>query len=183
MSHQPFESWILSEAPLSKQDQQALDHHLMDCQQCNRLLSALVQVTNTFTASPPPEPAPGFTQRWHTRLSIVRSQRQQRKMWGLTLGIFAIAGLSLTLMLLENINNINWAYEITQLIVSLSLLASRSRQIFNLLRLLINSFPLLLPIIVVTCLVIVSSMSALVITWLGTVINLYRPIHKGVNPR
>ena len=58
MNHQPFENWLLSEDPLPEDDERALRDHLADCDQCNELEDAWLNVSNLFTDVPAVGPAP-----------------------------------------------------------------------------------------------------------------------------
>ncbi len=183
MSHQPFEDWLLSEKPLDEEQQETLQAHLNECETCQTLSEALTQVEETLTSHPTPSPKPGFVQRWHGRLSISRQQRQQRKMWFFTLGLFAIAGLIIMSVLLLNINSINWFYEFGQVFANFTRVANRINQAVNLIKSLTNQFPILIPIMVIFGVGSFSALITLIITWVSSIIRLYQPSHKGVTVR
>jgi len=179
MSHQLFEAWILSEEQLDPQQQQALDMHLKECKQCRALSSALNEVAVQFNSTPAPLPTAGFTTRWQNRLSIYRQQREQRKMWFLTLGLFAIAGLIFSVLILLNLNNTNWFYEIGQFIASFSLMAARVQRFLNGITSLYTAFPILIPIVVIFGIGTLSAITALTVAWFSTMIKLYAPVQEG----
>jgi anti-sigma factor RsiW len=183
MSHQLFEAWILSEDELDPQQRQALDKHLKECEQCRTLSSALNQVTAQFASSPTPLPTVGFTMRWKDRLSIYNQQREQQKMWFITLGLFALAGLIFSTVILLNINSINWIYEVGQFIANFSLLAARFQRFLKGINTLFAAFPFLIPIMVIFGVGMLSAITALIIAWLSSLINLYAPAHEGETAR
>jgi len=183
MSHQLFEAWILSEEALDPQQQQALDMHLKECEQCLTLSSALNEVAVQFSSSPTPLPTAGFTTRWHNRLSIYRQQREQHKMWFITLGLFALAGLIFSAVILLNLNSINWIYEIGQFIANFSLMAARLQRFWKGINTLFAAFPVLIPIMVIFGVGTLSAITALMVAWFSTIFKLYSPAHEGESAR
>lgn len=179
MSHQLFEAWILSEEELEPQQQQALALHLKECKQCRTLSSALNEVAVQFNSTPAPLPTAGFTTRWQNRLSVYRQQREQRKMWFLTLGLFSVAGLIFSTLVLLNLNNINWFYEVGQFIASFSLMAARVKRLWNGITALYTAFPILIPIMVIFGMGTLSAITALTVAWFSTIIKLYAPVQEG----
>ena len=81
MNHQPFEDWLFSGESLESQQEQALQDHLNQCEQCQAISIALDQVNEVFISSPSPEPAEGFTQRWFDSLAIAQEQGQIKRTW------------------------------------------------------------------------------------------------------
>jgi hypothetical protein len=86
MNHQPFERWIYQEADLDKDQTNKLEEHLKTCRGCRELRQNMRNVSHLFTASSPPRPQPGFTERWKHRLKE-REKNQRVKFTGITLGI------------------------------------------------------------------------------------------------
>jgi len=85
MSHQPFETWILAEEPLTVEQAHALHAHLEVCEACHRLSSASSYVDQLLRTIPSMRPATGFTSRWQARL-VEKSlqayrQRQRSQSW------------------------------------------------------------------------------------------------------
>jgi len=68
MRHQPFETWLLFDDPLTPDQARALDEHLRACETCQALGHSWRSVASLFQASPDLEPAPGFANRWKARL-------------------------------------------------------------------------------------------------------------------
>lgn len=68
MSHQPFETWLLSEEPLETEQVVALQAHLESCEACRNLSTGWAEVRDLFVHSKPIGPAPGFSARWQARL-------------------------------------------------------------------------------------------------------------------
>jgi len=95
MNHQYFEDLLFAEQPLTPQDNAVLQAHLQDCESCQMLAGAWQEVENQLHRSAMLEPAPGFTDRWQTRLAR-DGQRVQRRQSMLLLG-FSIGGATLLL--------------------------------------------------------------------------------------
>ncbi len=120
MSHQPYETWLLSEEDLDEEQQKALRTHLEGCQQCIQLSHSWSQVQSLINSSSEPEPTPGFSRRWENRLAIRRQQQQQRKMWFLTLGLFGIASIIFLGLAAINIFGPSFSYQFSQTFASLA---------------------------------------------------------------
>lgn len=183
MSHPPFDTWLLSDEPLDDEQRQMLDAHLEECEACNTLAHALTQVEETFTQHPSPIPAPGFTQRWQARFVIDRQERQHRRMWFFTVGLFCLAGLIVQALFFLNVGNVNWSYEISMVFANFSVFASHISQTFIVIRSLINAFPILLPALVVFGMGIFSLSAALIVTWFSSLIKIYKTPKEGVTVR
>ncbi|MEA3326218.1 MAG: hypothetical protein U9R53_02785 [Chloroflexota bacterium] len=183
MSHQPFETWLLSGESLNPQQEQALDAHLQTCKECQKLSIALYQVSVVLETSPEPTPQPGFSQRWHKRLSVHRHQQQQRRMWFMTLGLFSIAGFILSALLILNHQAINWVYELSQFIANFSLAAARVIQLWSILQSITKTLPILIPMMILLGVGLFSATTVLIITWFRSLIRLYKPLEEGVSVR
>jgi len=179
MSHQPFETWLFSGETLETNEEQSLTAHLRECEYCAALSDALIHVSETFNDIPAPNPTPGFTQRWHTRLAIQRQQRQHRNMWIFTMSMFGVAGLIFVIMLLLNVNSVNWSYELGKFFANIGLAAAQIRRVWHFFNSLIGSFPILIPILFVTGMSFFVGMCALSVTWFSSIIKLYQPNHEG----
>jgi len=106
MSHQPFETWILSEEPLTAEQMHSLHAHLEVCRACNRLSAASSEVDQLLRTIPPMRPANGFTTRWQARLAVRSmeiSRRRQRKQSWWFFYLNAFAALMFLLFLLAQI--------------------------------------------------------------------------------
>ena len=180
MSHQPFETWLLSDNSLDEDQEAALQTHLDACEHCQSLSTAWLHVQDTMTASVSHIPEPGFTQRWHKRLAVVRQQRQQRAMWLLTLGLFALAGIIFLALALTNLLSTDFFYALSQCIANFSLFAARINQVWRVFDTITAAIPFLVPILVIFGIGTLFAMIVLVITWFSSVIKLYKPVHEGV---
>lgn len=98
MSHQPFETWILDEEPLTAEDRRSLYAHLESCAQCQRLSNKWQTVRQELRARPIAVPAPGFRQRWQASLVERRAREQRKQAWKI-FGFFS-AGALLVLMMM-----------------------------------------------------------------------------------
>jgi hypothetical protein len=102
MNHQPFENWLLSDDPLSDENEHALREHMANCEQCKEIEDAWLDVTNLFTEIQGVEPAPGFVNRWQVTLetdrAAVKAMRQRWQSWIVLVLIANGAALALLLM-------------------------------------------------------------------------------------
>ena len=183
MSHQPFETWIFSDEPLGTDQQQELDAHLATCAQCKQLSTAMIQVQKTFASSTAVLPAAGFSERWQQRWSAHQYSRQQTRMWLLTFGLFAAAGLVIAGLMLFNLFNINWTYEFARVIANVGLLASQTRRFWTVFKSFTTAFPILIPVMLVFGTGLLSAMCVLVITWFSSLYQLYQPYKESVIER
>ena len=102
MTHEIYETWLFSDAPLSPEDQVALQAHLQTCESCRHLAAAWPVVEADLRAAPLMEPRPGFSNRWLERLETERQRLQRRQ--ALVALQFYIAGAFLlfgSLMILD----------------------------------------------------------------------------------
>jgi cation transport ATPase len=77
MNHQPFESWILDEEPLGKQQQAELEGHLLSCQSCKTLQESWGIAKHQIKSAPVKQPAPGFSMRWQSSLKARREAEER----------------------------------------------------------------------------------------------------------
>lgn len=100
MSHQPFETWLLSEEPLEAEQARALQAHLDTCEACRSLADGWAEVRSLFVNSTLVEPATGFSARWQTRvLARQSSSRYSLEQEQSILFIGVTAGITLLLLL------------------------------------------------------------------------------------
>ncbi|QRN83345.1 hypothetical protein JR338_00895 [Chloroflexota bacterium] len=180
MSHQPYETWLLSEENLDEEQQKALQTHLEGCQQCKQLSHSWNQVQIMINSSSEPEPLPGFSHRWENRLAIRRQQQQQRKMWFLTLGLFGLASLIFLGLASINIFGPSFNYQFSQTFASLARSIARISYFWDLLSSVVKSFPLVLPLLVILGVGGFSASMALIVTWFSSLIKFYHPVKEGV---
>jgi hypothetical protein len=76
MSHQPFESWLVSDDPLSSDQYASLQAHLQLCESCRGLQGDWDRVIRILLAKPIQKPQPGFTQRWRIRLNNLHEEQR-----------------------------------------------------------------------------------------------------------
>ena len=94
MNHQQFETWILQESELNKEQQRELHLHLKGCSQCQGFYQAVHQLDHLFNIAPDAAPAPGFTARWMERIER-RERRRNRLILGITLSVITLATIIL----------------------------------------------------------------------------------------
>lgn len=181
MSHQPFETWLLSEEPLDPEQEKALKIHLSTCQQCAALSQAVESVDDLITSVNNSQPVPGFTQRWHLRLQTHRQLSQQRKILSFTLSVFVLANLIFLVLILVNFANLNPSYQLGQFIANFSLMAARTRQFWAAISNLVDAFPILIPAFAISGLSLFAFGMVLIITWLTSMVNLLKQHPQGVN--
>lgn len=183
MSHQPFDTWLVSDEKLDPEQQQALDDHLQACEVCRQRAAALKAVSAMFSNGYAPAPTPGFTQRWHTRLAIYRGQRQQRRMWFLTISLFALSSVLFLGLFFYHQAGFNWIYTLSQFIAKFSLFAARVNQLWSVVQSLFTALPILIPVTAIFGIGTLSAMTALIVTWVSSIIKLYQPVQEGVSLR
>lgn len=107
MSHQPFETWILAEEPLTVEQLHSLHAHFEVCRACKRLSAASSDVDHLLRTIPPMQPAIGFTTRWRARLAVrslqVSLQRKRKQSWWF-FSLNAFAALMFLVFLLAQIS-------------------------------------------------------------------------------
>ena len=176
MNHQPFETWIFTDDPLQSEDQKRLTEHLQACEECRHLSLAMDGVHQTFSSAPTPAPAPGFARRWQERLVVHQKQRQQKRMWILTLGMFGLASLLSLVLMLLHLGQVNWFYEISLFIANFSRAAARVNQVWLVFQSINNALPILAPIMIVFGVGSLSAALALIVTWCSSMVQLYQPV-------
>ena len=180
MSHQPFETWLLSEENLDEEQEKALQTHLEDCHQCQQLSHSWTQVQSLISTSGVPDPAPGFSQRWQQRLAVRREHQQQRRMWFLTLGILTTALIIFLGLAVITFSSHSLSYEISQTFASLARTVAKVSHFWEMIQSVVQSFPLIIPLLVILGLGSFSVSITLIITWLSSLIRLYQPVKEGV---
>jgi len=102
MNHQPFETWILTEEPLTPEQAQALHEHLDECDACTRLSAAWNSVGRLLQTTPAAKPAAGFRVRWQARLEreqqLAKRKLDRRQSW-ILLSIYSGGALVILLLI------------------------------------------------------------------------------------
>ncbi len=114
MNHQPFETWIIDDLPLDKQQQTELEEHLRDCQSCKTLQLSWETAKHKIKSAPVKQPSPGFSMRWQASLkerreAEARSQSRTLFIWIgslvavsiITFGVIALPELSFISMVIS----------------------------------------------------------------------------------
>ena len=89
MNHQPFETWLLNEQSLNREELHALQVHMQECSHC----TALAEVNLALKSVKMVAPAVGFSQRFAARLEVQRAGERRNRIIGIT--ILVLGGLSL----------------------------------------------------------------------------------------
>lgn len=89
MNHQPFETWLLSEQSLNRDEQRALKVHMQECGHC----TALAEVNLALKSVQMAAPAAGFSQRFAARLTAQRIGERRNRIIGIA--ILVLGGLSI----------------------------------------------------------------------------------------
>jgi anti-sigma factor RsiW len=179
MSHQPFETWLFSDETLTEEQQNKLDSHLETCHQCRARSKAWDGIQNVITADEPPAPAPGFAQRWQSRLAVAQQRRQTRKMVMIALGLFGLATVIFLTLAILNVLSTSYIYAISQFIAQFSLFAARLNQAWNFIGSMTDSFPILIPLVIVFGVGAIATLILLTTTWFGSLARIYRPTERG----
>lgn len=178
MSHQPYERFLFTKEALNNKQQNQLKHHLQECDNCHTLADALVSLEDLFSNSPTPQPAPGFTQRWQSRLVESHQKRQNRNLWLMTFGLFMLAAVILLFIFFLHLPFINMAYELSQFIARISRITAEVRYSFNIIRSITSNLPFIIPIIILLTPSTFLAITALIFTWFRAIIKLYAPIQE-----
>jgi len=96
MSHQPFETWMLTQETLLPDQEQRLHDHIEICESCRQMSNAWQEVQGIFSETPLAKPSAGFTERWQVRfhdMSIAEIARSQRRASWLFFGVTTGAAL------------------------------------------------------------------------------------------
>ena len=180
MSHPPYETWLFTDEPLDENKQKQLNAHLFECQSCKDLSEAIVQVDDLLITADSPRPLPGFTQRWQIRMQFYHAQKQQKRIWFLTMGAFSAANIIFLILTLVNVTNFNWSYQLSQSIATISLFASRLRNIIFAAENLGRAFPILIPFSIILAAGSLIVVSILMGTGFVTMLKRFQSNSKGV---
>ena len=102
MNHQPFRDWILSDEKLSAEQIIEMQEHLQSCESCRQTEVAWLEVESAFHKVPQVQPAPGFTNRWHTHVAEYLEHEQKRRGW-MMIGLIVIIIISMLGLLLTQL--------------------------------------------------------------------------------
>ena len=89
MNHRPFEDWLLDDHPLTPEQKRDLQAHLQDCVHCTALAEVNLELHSVKMAAP----APGFTERFRTRLAAQRVIERRNRLVGVLVLTVGGAGL------------------------------------------------------------------------------------------
>ncbi len=93
MNHQPFETWLLDDMPLTPEERRELQAHLRACPACSAIAETDLALRSTRLAAP----AEGFTARFGVRLlQHRREQRARQRIGGI---VFTLGGIAMLLWL------------------------------------------------------------------------------------
>lgn len=77
MNHLPFKEWLLSEEPLTQEQNQVFQEHLRGCAECQQAQASWSEVQKLVKRTPEVAPTAGFTNRWQNRLAARQAKRQR----------------------------------------------------------------------------------------------------------
>ena len=131
MNHQPFETWLLAENPLTPSEKHSLEVHLRECHSC----AALAEVNLALRSVQPVSPPEGFVERFRQRLAA--RQQAQRKMFLLgfvllamsTLGLLTVLSWPLLAALFSHPSRaiLEWAYSLVSICTTIQALWETTR--------------------------------------------------------
>ena len=108
MSHQPYESWLLTDkSDLDFEQKRSLNTHLQTCSACQNLKHAWGFAEHSLQSAPWARPAEGFAQRWQASLGARQEMAQRRQVARLLLGLFGAALISLALIGLQFLTTVS----------------------------------------------------------------------------
>ncbi len=180
MSHPPYETWLFTDEPLDENKQKQLNAHLSECQSCKDLSDAIVQVDDLLITADSPCPLPGFTPAMAKPRAVLSPTKAAEEDMALTMSAFAAANIIFLILTLVNVINFNRSNQLSQSIATISLFASRLRNIIFAAENLGRAFPILIPfsiILAAGCLIVVSILMG---TGFVTILKRFQSISKGV---
>jgi hypothetical protein len=77
MGHQPFEEWIVDDYPISQEQSELLQTHLKQCPKCAQLSSSWTRAEAELIAAGMISPAPGFVNRFQSKLIAKKAEEFQ----------------------------------------------------------------------------------------------------------
>ena len=95
MNHLQYETWLFADEPLLPDQEQALKAHVLTCASCELLQRAWLEVERELAAAVQQAPAPGFVNRWQSRLAAAHAQSERRQ--GLV--VFSLTGVGTAILL------------------------------------------------------------------------------------
>jgi hypothetical protein len=165
MNHQPFRDRLLSEEKLSTEQILQMQEHLQSCESCRQTEVAWLEVESAFHKIPNVQPAPGFTNRWQTRLVEYKERKQKRIGW-ITIGFTVVIIISLLSILITQL------WSLTQ--APGPYLAEWFARIFNLVAIFLTlqdmfrSFSGTIPLYIIGMTFLVGIVSFMSVLWLAT---------------
>lgn len=85
MNHQPYETWILDDYPVTEKQKSELDYHLKECPDCSELSESWVKTGRTLK-SPVIVSAPVyFVRSWKANLALRKYELERKQKRNLTL--------------------------------------------------------------------------------------------------
>jgi len=100
MSHELYESWLVSEQPLTLEQKDELKSHLQSCPRCRQIAAGWRSARTQMTKSGLASPTPGFNLRWQQTLAERRLQKQTKNTRWLLLALVVSSAISLTALVL-----------------------------------------------------------------------------------
>jgi predicted anti-sigma-YlaC factor YlaD len=118
MNHQYFKEWLITDEPLTLEQTQKLEEHLKECNACQQLQTAWLEVQHYISVTPDVDPLPGFTSRWEERITRQHRHAQKRLTWIVFATLAGIAFLVTILLSLHVTEFIRSPQQITLVFLS-----------------------------------------------------------------
>lgn len=166
MSHELYESWLLSEQSLTAGQKDELKAHLQTCPQCRKIASGWQATRQAILSSGSVAPQPGFSTRWQATLAERRQHKQKLTIRWLLLGLVVSALVSFSTLFVFLTNTtalLDWWLKTS---VSLERTAGWLSQIGKLLGSWLGNVPGFLPPLFIL-LVISSAFIILILLWVS----------------
>jgi hypothetical protein len=176
--HQIYETWILEDASLTKDEAAALATHLVTCEHCRQLKIGWGTVREAIAATPAVSPVPGFSQRWKNSLAERRALQQKaqvKKFFRYLTAFTLISVMGLLFTVICGTSPVNILAMLLRNGVTLLLLVRRVESIINLV---LRSVPLYVPVII--WMLVSTGFSLAALAW-GA--SMWKFVVKGVNAK
>ena len=164
MNHQPYESWILDDIDLSKQEKNDLKEHTKKCSECKDLSENWQKASSDLKTVQMVSPDSGFTQRWVKSLAERKRIAQKQKALKLFYILLAVSLITFIGLMFAYYRTFSPIELLNSLVHTFMQLMIRYSVIKQTLIPFINSFPLY--VTVVGWILLSSGFLLLVLSWL-----------------
>jgi hypothetical protein len=173
MNHQPFEDWMLGEDKLTREQQKALQDHLLVCPTCTSLNQSWQGVQKVILTSPQVAPLPGFSNRWKEHLAQKRAIQQRHTAWWIFGGCLGLVLAILFILYAPQLTQFSPGEILANILFQFTVIFVKTRQTQELVEILLHNVPPVIPMIV--CFLAASSLTILSVTWVVAIWKIIVP--------